>query len=604
MVEILTTVDQVNDLVRSIGSRQRKNPICVVTVSADSTASRFSAIEIEEATNNLAHVYQIESGPLTRHLQDNLPENCHVFGGAARCYSVDFNVRLQLAVSRIFYPTPESIRERETQKLVGELWGMANSAGLLQQTNPQAKAENGTVEAIFGSEVAMIKRENGDRFSLRSELAFPGVPLDKVLSVGQAVTGFFNEVEKTFALERQSYTLDNLREDYDLGAVTLGLVKSTTRQTAEVAIHPNLVFTVSKEEITGNPRDTVDDLLHAGEVYAFRIYRDPQGRTRLKSNDIDDDEEILPALALVPGGEPWLSEGLGVLGHLESPEPVFLEERTLEGLELESENEPETEFAVAEAEAAPQTQSQPIVPAANGVYKVQATLAEKASSGLDTFTVSYYTKQIKTLKLEIEKNKVRTQTQLDEFNLLVGQYNAKEKELNQANEKLTKLRADLSDAKKDLRAERANNVVDPWDSRNFFDGYGDWFSYELNRVWVETYSPEDRRQMPLKAETWTYGEHFFENFNPATFNATLLRKILRTVLELVTGRGAADGTERHPLTDGHGGAQKIRGADGARAMRMYVEEVAASARRLHYWELANGVVELAQISVHDDYTIR
>jgi len=604
MVEILTTVDQVDNLVQSIRNRQRKNPICVVTVSADPGASRFSAPEIEEATNNLAHVYQIESGPLTRHLQDNLPENCHVFGGAARCYGVDFYSRQQLAVSRIFYPTPEATRERETQKLVGELWGMANSAGLLQQANPQARAENGTVEAIFGSEVAMIKRLNGDRFSLRSELAFPGVPLDKVLSVGQTVTGFFNEAEKTFALERQSYTLDNLREDYEFGAVTLGLVKSTTRQTAEVAIHPNLTFTVSKDEITGNPRDTVDDLLHAGEVYAFRIYRDPQGRTRLKSNDIDDDEEILPALALVPGGEPWLSEGLGVLGHLESPEPVFLEERTLEGLELESEAGPEPELAVVETEAAPQTQSQPIVPMANGVYRVQPVPAEKATPGLDAFTVSYYTKQIKTLKLEVEKHKVRLQTKQDEVNLLVGQYNAKEKDLSQANERLTKLRSELSEAKKDLRAERANKLVDPWDSLNFFDDYGDWFSYELNRVWIETYSPEDRRLMPLQPDNWKYGNDFFENFNPATFNSTLLRKILRTVLELVTGRGAADGTERHPLTDGHGGAQKVRAADDARAMRMYVEEVAASARRLHYWELTNGKVELAQISVHDDYTIR
>ena len=43
--------------------------------------------------------------------------------------------------------------------------------------------------------------------------------------------------------------------------------------------------------------------------------------------------------------------------------------------------------------------------------------------------------------------------------------------------------------------------------------------------------------------------------------------------------------------------------DGASAWRSYVEQKAASARRLHYWTLPGGAIELARVVLHDDYRI-
>lgn len=50
--------------------------------------------------------------------------------------------------------------------------------------------------------------------------------------------------------------------------------------------------------------------------------------------------------------------------------------------------------------------------------------------------------------------------------------------------------------------------------------------------------------------------------------------------------------------------QRIRASDGAKAFRLYLQQGSHSARRLHYWQLGDGTVELANVGVHDDVAIR
>lgn len=48
----------------------------------------------------------------------------------------------------------------------------------------------------------------------------------------------------------------------------------------------------------------------------------------------------------------------------------------------------------------------------------------------------------------------------------------------------------------------------------------------------------------------------------------------------------------------------IRAADGAKAYRLYLQQGTPSARRLHYWQLADGRIELANVGFHDVISIR
>jgi hypothetical protein len=50
-------------------------------------------------------------------------------------------------------------------------------------------------------------------------------------------------------------------------------------------------------------------------------------------------------------------------------------------------------------------------------------------------------------------------------------------------------------------------------------------------------------------------------------------------------------------------AAQVSRQDGGRAWRCNLQTSTPAARRLHYWELPDGTVELAKIVYHDDYTI-
>jgi hypothetical protein len=43
--------------------------------------------------------------------------------------------------------------------------------------------------------------------------------------------------------------------------------------------------------------------------------------------------------------------------------------------------------------------------------------------------------------------------------------------------------------------------------------------------------------------------------------------------------------------------------DGARAWRVSLQSNTPAARRLHYWVLPDGSIELAKVGVHDDMSI-
>jgi hypothetical protein len=47
-----------------------------------------------------------------------------------------------------------------------------------------------------------------------------------------------------------------------------------------------------------------------------------------------------------------------------------------------------------------------------------------------------------------------------------------------------------------------------------------------------------------------------------------------------------------------------RTPDGAKTFRFYLQHKASAARRLNFWELPDGVLELANVADHDDMVIR
>ncbi len=83
-------------------------------------------------------------------------------------------------------------------------------------------------------------------------------------------------------------------------------------------------------------------------------------------------------------------------------------------------------------------------------------------------------------------------------------------------------------------------------------------------------------------------------------------KAIKAAADIVIGAvGLLSRREDHELRTGAGAndPQRTRASDGAKARRCYIEQRTASARRLHYWVIENGSVELASVNVHDDMNI-
>ncbi len=124
----------------------------------------------------------------------------------------------------------------------------------------------------------------------------------------------------------------------------------------------------------------------------------------------------------------------------------------------------------------------------------------------------------------------------------------------------------------------------------------------LERAWTRMTTPSDRERFPWRVPV--FGPDFLDSLR--TVEGVALSKVIDVCAHAVSGRAAEiSGLELHMLRESEAGgaAQQVR-ADGARAWRCNLQAGTAAARRLHYWQLPDGGIELAKIVYHDDFSIR
>lgn len=82
----------------------------------------------------------------------------------------------------------------------------------------------------------------------------------------------------------------------------------------------------------------------------------------------------------------------------------------------------------------------------------------------------------------------------------------------------------------------------------------------------------------------------------ASLGVSLPEKILRSIIETIRGKNLS---AEHALRTGSGGndPQRMRGAD--KAVRRNIDQEF----RLHYWNCADGTIELASVAYHNDFSI-
>ena len=99
-----------------------------------------------------------------------------------------------------------------------------------------------------------------------------------------------------------------------------------------------------------------------------------------------------------------------------------------------------------------------------------------------------------------------------------------------------------------------------------------------------------------RARTIVLGSDFLETL--AEIQGIERAQVVEKIVSLLLG---APNSQGHAMRTSEAGnsSQRARTSDGAKAFRLFLQQGTASARRLHYWQLAGGVVGLANVGVGD-----
>lgn len=138
--------------------------------------------------------------------------------------------------------------------------------------------------------------------------------------------------------------------------------------------------------------------------------------------------------------------------------------------------------------------------------------------------------------------------------------------------------------------------------QTIFDDPEEQFRWQIQAEW-SSWQEADRQQYPLR--DYCLGPNWLDSV--ATLQGISHDRIVEVTVQVVTGRAwTINAREAHQLRTGEGGDNPpvVRPKDQATAWRCYLQTKTPAARRLMWWQLPDGGVELGRVTTHDDYGLR
>jgi predicted nucleic acid-binding Zn-ribbon protein len=454
--------------------------------------------------------------------------------------------------------------------------------------------------------MAMVKPAVGASISTTAMMIdagtqYNGMPLDSFLSVGLELSGEWDPTAMRFFPDFGNWSETRFLEQFPMGTVVLGLVASVTRQTADVRLHPSLSIEVKREDVSTNPKDVIDHLWAKGDIVSVRVIRGPSGRLRLRHTDVDDDEPIATAPPVIDGGEPWLTKSK--MDLIDSTKELWERERReaeefTKALDVLSDR---MQLDIDELERA-------LGSIGTDTGQIPVVSANTSTDGLSARERSNNEFTAKQIQRMITNYKVELGKLVDQNRRLTEALSAKTRREGDLAEQAESLRGQLSRARQELQDANkrdhsgASESLSVADRRSRYGTVEEWIREEIRAFWIANYTPDDRATFPLDRQPWRILPSFILTFQTLTDDGK--DKAIKTATHIVTGRNAMEHiTEDHPLREGDENSKpEVVRDDGALARRTYIESHTAQARRLHYWKLKDGSIELSRVGLHDDFT--
>jgi hypothetical protein len=625
----------VQQLAIGLHDSSRDRPWVVVSSPFGTAVPEIGIEQLSGQIGDVARVFLIETGELTRQLGDLLPAQFQVYGSAGRSYPVgDSFADLSRSRLRFTHGDPQ----HATDQLVTDALAHAHQAGLFALAPASVITVNGTVKGfMLGGSRALVELDGGGMATIWQELTYPPVPLDWTLTPGQRIQGALDAPTHRLNVEAKPPTAAAISKRYPHGSITLALVQKVSAQRAVLALHPHLAITITRADISANPLDKVDALLSEGDVVAARVIHLPSGALHLCLSDVDDDETVLPPLSAVRNGPPWLQENRPLLPLVEedeqADEPVAelspVGRTSVVGRASAVELVETTPAELAEVAAlANLVQSRPPRPSP-GPGRVHAVGRPTPTTGAIPFRVGptpapcapapHSALQSTQLSLAEAKARItRLETQLVEAGAtdsdlakLREQARSAQLQLRDALVELATLRHTVAELRDDQRAQKrmlresrrtapAPVAASEYETRRaLWEDQDGWVRHEILLAWVDRVPESDREEWRLP-HSYVLGDRFADSLTG--LDDGQLAKAFKASVDVLTGRvKTLQGRHLHALRQGAGPADPhLLRWDGARCMRVSIEQNTPAARRMHFWQLPDGGIELGRIVTHDD----
>lgn len=177
-------------------------------------------------------------------------------------------------------------------------------------------------------------------------------------------------------------------------------------------------------------------------------------------------------------------------------------------------------------------------------------------------------------------------------------------DLRQAHDRLHTLSAENTDLRKTVRGltDQVEDLTRRLYGTTIYTDPEQQLRYEISHAWLTTYPEADREQYPLA--TYRFGPDFLTSV--AAIEGVERHRLVAACVDVLTRRAwDINGRQaRQMRATASPGSDYLTRADGAAAWRGNIQTATASARRIMWWELPDGGIELAKVGVHDDVSIR
>jgi hypothetical protein len=546
-VHRIVSADEARALAVRLQTPGRERPTVVLTIAGGQTEPFGDAEEIKKAVGDLADVVVMPTSDVSWAFSRAMPPDTQVYGGAGRVYPLDIEWAIRPYMSKLRFAYSAADRARITEHLTNDALAAAMSGDLLARRGTTSYRERSGVVALVVESRAVVKLDDGALASVWEELTEPGVPLDRLLTRGQQVTGVYDT--GSGRLDLRGGLRRTGRLDYRAGDVVLADVAAVEADSVSLRLLPGASICVGRTAVTSNEDDLLTGLFTPGEVVACRIASVLPLALRL--DDIDDDEVPLDAPSLLPGGPPWLR-----LPDLVTP------------------IEPPT--VVDEVPEAPVPSPAPVTPARPPTPLEAMSRVVPAAAQVG--------------ELLAERDRVTAlATELDALRRHAA---GLERERDQARRKVEQLQSRYRNAER-ARQKSARDL----DAAPAFTDPAEQFRWDVHCEWVRRIPAAEKPFRQLKE--FDIGPEFLASVERV--EGVPRGKIASVVVEVLTGHAEhSAGRVPHQLRSGPAGSPYVTRPGGGTCWRVALHTNTPAARRLHYWRTGDRF-ELSRVVLHDDF---